>query len=281
MGHWISFALTAVLMLVVNVMLFRDGMWGNRWSFHWLRRFGPFFLIFLATPLILADIVRHLIQDEGVWAICANNNHYNRINSSDPYPAACTWSSMQYACTTPCCVPVWMPTSNASDADYAWFPKQSSFYPAEGTPQAQFATLRPDGSLFYPEGFNHSAQPFEVFDGSKPLLIGVGGALNAPTFSVNLVPGTKTAEDCFPNQVNEDTGYCMLSAAELGESGECNCDACAPETMAHLSAVGILFSISFTYVGFVLLAVAVLWNANIIAKLSGVRRKWKELRGNM
>lgn len=43
--------------------------------------------------------------------------------------------------------------------------------------------------------------------------------------------------------------------------------------------MGILFTICFTYLGFVCLFIGTLWNANIVKKLGEIKRKWRELRG--
>jgi len=56
-------------------------------------------------------------------------------------------------------------------------------------------------------------------------------------------------------------------------------DGCDSETAHCLSTVGILFTIIATYVGFFLLAVATLWNANICDKLKDIRAEWRRLRG--
>jgi len=56
---------------------------------------------------------------------------------------------------------------------------------------------------------------------------------------------------------------------------------CVPnshENMAHLSYIGVLFTVCFTYIGFALLFIGVLWNANIVKKLKEIRQQWIELR---
>lgn len=56
---------------------------------------------------------------------------------------------------------------------------------------------------------------------------------------------------------------------------------CVPnshENMAHLSYIGVLFTICFTYCGFALLFIGVLWNANIVKKLKEIKQQWIELR---
>lgn len=63
----------------------------------------------------------------------------------------------------------------------------------------------------------------------------------------------------------------------------CNCDNCVAlkdENFWHLSPIGVLFTIIFTYTGFTLLAIGTMWNANIIKKCGELREKWSELRGN-
>jgi len=54
---------------------------------------------------------------------------------------------------------------------------------------------------------------------------------------------------------------------------------CATEDMDCLSTVGILFTIVFTYSGFLFLAIATLWNANICDKLKDMKAEWRRLRG--
>jgi hypothetical protein len=60
---------------------------GSRWQ-----KYGPLYVCIAATPLILADLVRHILQDTGVWKEC--QRPAGEIWSSD-----CTWSSSQYHCT--------------------------------------------------------------------------------------------------------------------------------------------------------------------------------------
>lgn len=54
---------------------------------------------------------------------------------------------------------------------------------------------------------------------------------------------------------------------------------CAHEDIACLSTVGVLFTVVFTYTGFIMLAAGTLWNANIIDKLKEIKKQWKQLRG--
>ena len=84
-----------------------------------------------------------------------------------------------------------------------------------------------------------------------------------------------------PHGLNAATGYCYLHAnASAVES--CTCSSCqASENLFHLSPMGLFFTIFCTYSGFVLLAVAVMWNANLHKKLAQVQTRWRELRARM
>ena len=57
---------------------------------------------------------------------------------------------------------------------------------------------------------------------------------------------------------------------------------CAPEKIANLSMIGWLFTIGFTYFGFILLTTGTLWNANIVDQVKKIMQKWQQIkaRGN-
>jgi len=55
---------------------------------------------------------------------------------------------------------------------------------------------------------------------------------------------------------------------------------CHEETFRCLSVLGWVFTVVLTYLGFGLLVVATMWNANICDKVQDFRDKWAELRGN-
>lgn len=274
-------------MLALGIVLFREALL-VRHAKGVVHRFGPFATLCLAVPLILADPTRHLLGDLDLWAECGNNGVHQRINSSDPFPEQCRWSSAQYHCSEVCCVPVWIGQPRHADEPqtFGWSSPQSSFFPAVSS--GQFATLRADGSLFTPPPFDESQEPFRVF--RAPLLLFANGERNA-----GVAP-----EDCAPFGVNPDTGYCLLTNASLpyeeqlrqlprpraeepydaeSNAGHCDCDSCtAVESFSHLSTVGILFTIGFTYCGFALLSAAVLWNANIVQKLRRIGDLWRQQR---
>lgn len=72
---------------------------------------------------------------------------------------------------------------------------------------------------------------------------------------------------------------CNFNASFLVE--ECTCDACVPpdqETMNHLSPIGILFTVTLTYTGFVMLAIGSFWNANIVKKCKKLSEECRKLR---
>jgi len=53
---------------------------------------------------------------------------------------------------------------------------------------------------------------------------------------------------------------------------------CEQENITCLSPVGVVFTIIFTYSGFILLFAGTMWNANLLAKLKDIREQWKLLR---
>lgn len=306
LGHYVSLALTSVLLAVVGAMLARSASSGPRARIKpHSRRWGPFILLCVSAPLILADIMRHVLQDVGVWPGCGNNPTFSRANSSDPFPASCLWSSSQYRCEIVCCVPTWLPVPNATashQAEYAWYPPQTSLWPDSvrngtggGTRSAaasrfQFGTLRQNGSLYLPAQFvrDIAREPYVAF--SAPVAFFADGTrLERARWPAECAHGT-----------NSDTGACLLVDATLpyaeqlaalplrdasapfdarSNPRECSCDGCtAHEDMAHLSPMGWALTVVATYSGFALLAASVLWNANIGAQLRKIGAEWRALR---
>jgi len=273
-GHLISFFITLTLMVVVGFYLY-SATQGQRYYLPFRQKYGPFMVLCVAAPLIMADLVRHLLQDNNVWLECGNNPTFSRINSSESFPDSCFWSSSQYHCEEKCCVPTWM-ADPEKPSTYKWFPDQSIFFPNDTT-AVQFGTLRSDGTVYFPPGFDLSKPPFTLF--TAPLVLYDDFTINPINFTANLL-----ANGSFPGisckyGVNPLTGYCLMPEVET-----CDCDHCLPdahENMAHLSPMGWLFTIGFTYSGFVLLAVAVMWNANIVHKLKGLKTKWRQLRAQV
>ena len=59
----------------------------------------------------------------------------------------------------------------------------------------------------------------------------------------------------------------------------CSCVPTSQERINHLSPMGILFTIVFTYVGFALFMTGNLWNADIVGKCRDIRHQYRVLRG--
>jgi len=294
LGHYIALGITGALMLFVGGMLLRSAISGQRsWKYgpdspnpSWGKRYGPFLLQQFAACLIIVDPLSHCCFDLGLWAGCSNNPTFPRINSTNAFPDNCYHSSYEYRCSVPCCVPTWqLNTGNAPAGEYTWYPPTNTKF------MPNLATLRPNGTIYLPPGFDNKTFPYDVF---KP------NTFLWETLQPN-VKGKMTDADC-PHKVNPETGYCFLVDEALPYAEkmkllplrdaskpfdektnpyECNCNQCVPnENISHLSPLGIVFTIIFTYLGFALLAVAVGWNANIVDKLKGMRTKWRALRGH-
>ena len=69
LGHFVSLGLTTALLLLVIAFVARSRRRRLRRA-RWCARNGPLLRVALAAPLILADIVRHVLLDEGVWPGC-------------------------------------------------------------------------------------------------------------------------------------------------------------------------------------------------------------------
>ena len=88
----------------------------------------------------------------------------------------------------------------------------------------QFATLRADGSVYYPPTFDRSEEPYRVF--SAPLMLYADGTRNpgrVPAGGWGGVGGGGVQSgaspvgdaDCAPFGVNPQSGYCLLTNASL------------------------------------------------------------------
>lgn len=63
-SHYIAFGVTAALMIIVDSFVAYCAR--NRDPPHW-KKYGPLYLCLIATPMILADLLRHVLQDTKVW----------------------------------------------------------------------------------------------------------------------------------------------------------------------------------------------------------------------
>jgi len=101
-GHWISFGVTLIMMIVVDIMAITS-LKNRRKLKPCFRRFGPLILCLLATIFIMAEPTRHVLSDGGVWPLCWQGQ-IPRINQT--WNDGCVASSLEYKCNIPCCVPM-------------------------------------------------------------------------------------------------------------------------------------------------------------------------------
>lgn len=66
--------------------------------------------------------------------------------------------------------------------------------------------------------------------------------------------------------------------AETDPDDQCHCIDDDRESWSNLSTVGVIFTLTFTYLGFFLLTFGVMWNAQIIQKLQKVKSEYRALR---
>jgi len=311
-------------MLVLNWFMWRslklryipmnggDGVLGRK-----CKMYGPVLLTGLATPLILADLSRHVLGDLNVWSWCGDpsvqGGRFGRVNES--WTDACFWSSTEYVCNIPCCVPGNNTVESTNDLSMNYYLQtnedgsnfQLSFAENCGmggigktihnaphtNPNCTCAggkcdqSKSPSDQMFLYTtkdtlGLLALLNPTEKQDGNYPEGFGP-------------MSDTTTDEDAFlpphwPSypQLSIETLKYVKAQAVIGNVGvppaeipDCNCDNCLPpdqENIHHLSFIGVLFTICFTYTGFVLLACGTLWNADIFKKLAEIKIKWQKLR---
>lgn len=90
------------MMLVVDAFMCWTLKQRKREPTCW-KKYGPLVLCFVATPLIMAEPTRHILGDTGVWQWCGDNTDFPRYNQT--WNDGCLWSSTEYQCNVPCCVP--------------------------------------------------------------------------------------------------------------------------------------------------------------------------------
>jgi len=66
LGHYIALGVTGSLMLAVNGYMLHCAI-KKRKRMPFFKKWGPFLLTFIAMFLILADLMRHVLQDTNVW----------------------------------------------------------------------------------------------------------------------------------------------------------------------------------------------------------------------
>eukprot|EP01004_Peranema_trichophorum_P004138 NODE_307_length_2984_cov_95.594547_g265_i0.p1 GENE.NODE_307_length_2984_cov_95.594547_g265_i0~~NODE_307_length_2984_cov_95.594547_g265_i0.p1 ORF type:complete len:770 (+),score=165.48 NODE_307_length_2984_cov_95.594547_g265_i0:178-2487(+) len=222
-----------------------------------IQRYGPLYLVGIAIPLIVADLWRHILQDESltVFDLFAIILFIVAI-------VGMIFSRMVF--TGKPWGPFDVPTSKIL--------KDPMF---QNIPMAIFAL----GIVFV--FISHNT---DGWFGSSRLSWPECG--DNPTFPRTNQTWSSTCT--WSSSQYRCNSYCCVPGdghagliPDLAPGSECTCH-CIPdneENMKHLSPMGILFTIFFTYLGFVLLAFGTLWNASIIDKLKEIRETWRELRG--
>jgi hypothetical protein len=79
-GHWISFWVTLAAMVVVNVVMAYT--LDRRRHMPSCQRYGPLCLTLFASPLIMADLIRHVLQDADIWKPCCGTWVRDSLDSS-------------------------------------------------------------------------------------------------------------------------------------------------------------------------------------------------------
>eukprot|EP01083_Nonionella_stella_P010300 29384_1 len=179
-AHTLTLVIDAVIIGGLCIYVTYKGRQRDPYPYSTWQKWGPSIICWISLPFILADPLRHVFNDNGMWDSCSRSCY-------EKWPSRCNWSSNEYKCAVTC------------------------------------------GETFHPQ-------------------------YNATTCEYN--PVTKY----YPRV-------------------ECTCVHDSQESMTHLSAMGILFTIFFTYFGFALFLVANLWNANIIDKFRDIKHKYRVLRG--
>eukprot|EP01012_Entosiphon_sulcatum_P035670 TRINITY_DN452_c0_g1_i1.p1 TRINITY_DN452_c0_g1~~TRINITY_DN452_c0_g1_i1.p1 ORF type:complete len:765 (+),score=107.99 TRINITY_DN452_c0_g1_i1:1538-3832(+) len=221
-----------------------------------VQKFGPIYCVSVAIPLIVADLWRHVLQDQ---TLCAGD-----LLAMFLFVMAAGLGVSAYMAFT----------------KKGWGPWKV-----------------PSLQVVHSPFFQHI--PMLIFLAGVLLIIGChssdGGGLSTKLY------WPECGDDAHFNRVNQTwTPACTWSSSQYrcelrccvpggdnsipmpqplpGGSCDCHCIADDKENLAHLSPMGILFTITFTYLGFTLLAIGTLWNANLLSKLREVRTQWRQLR---
>lgn len=209
------------------------------------RKFGPVNLLIVASFCIMAEPSRHVLSDYNIWALCWNNPtdamgfHNPMVRINQTWNSQCVFSSLEYHCNVPCCVPM---------ADF------EEKFPLDGP--------NPRDDLVK----NHVTR-----NGSVLVLNDTAWNGHFRRWKCNSTDGT----DYCPGGGDA----CHNPDCTKVETYECVCDACVfEETFSFLAPVGIIFTATLTYTGFLLLAVGSLWNADIVAKLKKVATLCKQIK---
>jgi len=290
--------MTALIIFIYRGRSRRIGK-GNNWYVY-----GPTILAVLATILIMADLWRHILQDTGVWPekVFLEMKQADIVvgyknSSADATALVGQYYAPENGQLQQGSLPISNQTLDVSDFSMTMCfdrPVKGGHYDAGdesfiiwalGTHSYTLASLK------------HSADPLDRSD-SNPTM----------NWLSDTKPSKQLSDPSASNQVSLSwvkpdidqlricltaTGPLVTSRAWLGVgftkplgigssqyvfNPERNCLHSNNERVACLSTIGAIFTIVFTYSGFVLLAIATMWNANITDKIRKFREKWKEIR---
>lgn len=245
-------------MVTLNVFLFfslpkRIHQQRNCWSIY-----GPLCLTTVATFFILADPLRHVLQDQ---TLCLG----------DLLAILCL------LCSIFALIQWYTSYSNRNFGTVSGRRIKDSFK-RHFARVAVFFTLVFTAVLLFICGHTKAG---EHWSGAVPFEWNECG--DNPVYS--RVNATWTSE-CFwsSSQFHCTLPCCVPNPKYPHTSDElkactCHCIPTEKEGMLHLSPMGVLFTIVFTYFGFMLLAIGTMWNANLMTKLSSLKDKWRQLRG--
>eukprot|EP00667_Euglena_gracilis_P001297 EG_transcript_1298 len=245
--------MTAVFVFVLSTVRQRLG------KPTWWQRYGPLCLVSLAIPLIVADLWRHLLQDRALTVL-------------DPLALLLGWAAVAAFLTARAAFTQkrWGPFGVPSS------PLFRSFYfqqlPMLLVLLASWLVLAGHAT----DGWFGATRLDWPECGDNPTFNRVNQTWStACTWSSSQYHCENVC--CVPGG-DGSRGVVDVATLPGGHCG-CSCIADDRENLRHLSPIGILFTLLFTYAGFALLAVGTLWNASIGEKLREVRAQWRRLRG--
>ena len=203
-AHTISLVIDAVIIGGLCIYVQYKSKDRDPYPYSFWKKYGPTILCWLSFPLIIADPLRHVLNDTEAWESCNRDCH-------QLWPSHCNWSSNEYKCAL----------------KY--------------------------GELLTPKyGFNNTCT-----------------WCNYTYSNITTINGTNYQHEYWKNVSCTDDKYDFAFT----------CVHDSQETITHLAPMGILFTIFFTYIGFILFLIGNLWNANIIEKCREIRHKYRVLRG--
>lgn len=195
-AHWITLAIDLVVIGGLCCYVQYKAKDRDPYPYSFWKKYGPAILCWISLPFIIADPLRHVLDDTNAWESCSRSCH-------ELWPKSCHWTSNEYKC-----------------------------------------------ALHY-------------------------GELFEPPYGIN--------DQCImcnrSTTINGTTHYEAVKCADYKDDFPTTCVHDDQETMAHLSTMGIVFTIIFTYFGFGMFMFANLWNADIIGKCRDIKHKYRVLRG--